>query len=220
VTARDASIDRWLRALAQRELSIPGRYQLSVASPAPVRDPWWTPAWRWLADRWELWKAIWAHVHVTPNGARGIGDALLAAIGLLLLYVAIRLVSRIRFARESQTAMAEPLGAPPDPAAFYREACEAAGRGDYGNAALLLFAATVALLDLRGVIAGKRSATVGDLRRELRAGHATLVPAFDAVAAPFVEKAYAERAVAAPQWQRARTGYDALRQAQGDMGES
>jgi hypothetical protein len=51
---------------------------------------------------------------------------------------------------------------------------------------------------------------VGDLRRELRAGDAALVPAFDAVAEPFVARAYAERAVDAPQWSRARAAYDSF----------
>jgi hypothetical protein len=201
-----------LRALAQGELASPGRYQLTELPPPPVRDPWWMPAWHWLADRWnQFWNAVFARVHVGPSGMRGIGEALLAAIGLLLLYVAIRLVTGI-YARRPAPAAAEPLAARPDSAALYRQACDGANRGDYGSAALLLFAAMVALLDVRGTIAGERSATVGDLRRELRAGDAALVPAFDAIAAPFVEKAYAERAVGAPQWQRARDAYEQLNQ--------
>jgi hypothetical protein len=84
------------------------------------------------------------------------------------------------------------------------------GGGEYGTAALLLFGATVALLDGRGAVAASRSATVGDLRRELRARDAPLVAAFDAVAAPFVEKAYAERRVDEPQWHRARDAFVVL----------
>jgi hypothetical protein len=218
ISARDASIDRWLRGLAQRELATPGRYQLSVARPAPVQAPWWMPTWRWLAGAfYRLWKAVAGRVHIGPSAVRGIGDVLLVAIVVVVIYVAIRLIRGVVIARATPTA-AEPLDARPDPVALYRDACDAATRGEYGNAAVMLFAATVALLDVRGAIAGRRSATVGDLRRELRAGHAQLVPAFDAVAAPFVEKAYAERSVEAPQWQRARTAFDRviLRQAQDD----
>jgi hypothetical protein len=76
----------------------------------------------------------------------------------------------------------------------------------------LLFAATVALLDRQGAVDGTASATVGDLRRELRAGNARLVGPFDAVAAPFVQEAYAERAVDEPQWHRARDAFATLLQ--------
>ncbi len=207
--AHQPPVNRWLDALAQRELAIPGRYQLTAIPPAPVREPWWLPLWRWFDDRWQrLWSMVWGHVHVSPGAARGIGDALLAAIALFLLYVAIRLIRDMTFARPAPAGSPEPLDAPPDPTALYREACEAANRGDYGNAALLLFAATIALLDLRGAVSADPSATVGDLRRELRAARANLVPAFDAVATPFVEQAYAERGIAAPQWQHARSAFD------------
>ena len=56
------------------------------------------------------------------------------------------------------------------------------------------------------------SATVGDLRRELRAHNARLVAPFDAVAAPFVQEAYAERTVDEPQWHRARDAFATLLQ--------
>jgi hypothetical protein len=70
----------------------------------------------------------------------------------------------------------------------------------------------VALLDRRGAADGTASATVGDLRRELRASDARLVAPFDAVAAPFVQEAYAERAVDEPQWHRARDAFATLLQ--------
>jgi hypothetical protein len=41
----------------------------------------------------------------------------------------------------------------------------------------------------------------------LRAHDAPLIAAFDAVAAPFVQKAYAERSVDEPQWHRARDAF-------------
>ena len=98
----------------------------------------------------------------------------------------------------------------PAPTALYRLACAAASRADYGGAALLLFAATVALLDREGAVDGSSSATVGDLRRELRARNAALIGAFDTVAGPFVQKAYAERAIDEPQWDRARHAFVTL----------
>ena len=70
----------------------------------------------------------------------------------------------------------------------------------------------VALLDRQGAVDASASATVGDLRRELRAHNARLVAPFDAVAAPFVQEAYAERTVDEPQWHRARDAFAALLQ--------
>jgi hypothetical protein len=71
----------------------------------------------------------------------------------------------------------------------------------------LLFAATVVALDLRGVVTEDPSATVGDLRRALRSRQTELVPPFDAVAAPFVASAYAERAVEPADWERAHAAF-------------
>jgi hypothetical protein len=103
-----------------------------------------------------------------------------------------------------------PLAETPSPRALYQQACDAANRRDYGNAALLLFAATVALLDRQGAVEADRSATVGDFRRALRTRNAALIPSFDAVAAPFVQRAYAERAVGEAQWQTARSAFESL----------
>jgi hypothetical protein len=209
--ARNGGPPRDLRALAQRELAVPGRYQLTAPAPAARSEPWWARAWDWVTDRWrQLWKTLSSRVHVSERAANGIGDGLLVLIGLVLLFVAARILRGIQISRSAARVHAEPLAASLDPQALYRDACAAATRGEYGNAALLLFAATVALLDRRGAAAGGRSATVGDLRRELRGRDATLIPAFDAVSAAFVEKAYAERVVDAPQWRRAQTAFETL----------
>ena len=235
MTLRDALLQRWLHAnrahlaaqlhapagnapappdlhaLASREIAIPGRYQLAGPPTVPYVEPWWVRVLRWLHDRWDaLWRALFGHVHVSGRAANTIGDAILVAAGLMLIYAAyvvLRNVSRARSAARSRT---EPLTAPPDPQALYRRACDAANGSEYGAAALLLFAATVALLDGRGAVARSESATVGDLRRALRSENATLVPQFDAIAAPFVERAYAERNIGAPQWQRAQSAFVAL----------
>ncbi len=123
----------------------------------------------------------------------------------------MRLVRNIQLTRAaSSAAQSEPLGQAPSTSDLYREACAAANRGEHGAAALFLFAATVALLHGRGAVTASRSATVGDLRRQLRVRDANLVGPFDAVAAPFVQRAYAERAIGAPQWDRARFAYEEL----------
>lgn len=200
-----------LRVLAQRELSTAGRYQLSQPVAPPIGEPWWLRALRWMADRWhQLWNALFGRVRVGKAEAANFGDALLVIVGLLLLFVVIRLLQELYVARSGARAVSEPLVEPPTPRALYRQACDAALRGDYGSAALLLFAATIALLDRRGAIDVASSATVGDLRRALQGRNAEFVAPFDAVAAAFVQRAYAERPVDEPHWQRARTAYEMI----------
>ncbi|MGC9992583.1 MAG: hypothetical protein ABSD52_09350 [Candidatus Cybelea sp.] len=237
VPSKDALIERWLRAnrahvaarlatapaplvsppdlraLAQREFDVKGRYQIAETTVAAAPEPWWLQAWDWIYKRWQgFWEFVFARVRVGPQGAASLGDLLLVLVGILLIFVVVRLLRNLQVERSASSPRAAPLQEPPAPRALYRQACNAAGRGDYRTAALLLFAAMVALLDRHGAVNGTASATVGDLRRELRARNARLVAPFDAVAAPFVQEAYAERAVDEPQWHRARDAFAALLQ--------
>jgi len=200
-----------LGALARQELSTLGRYRLTLAPAQVLPVPWWRRAWDWIAGRWDdLWRSIATRAHVGERAANAIGYALLALVGLMLLAVAARLVRNMQRSRRGRRSTAEPLEAAPDPDALYREACDFANQGEFGNAALRLFAAAVAALSRRGVIAATPSATIGDLRAALRRKRAPLVPAFDAVVAPFVQTAYAERPIDAPQWQAAAAAFDAF----------
>jgi hypothetical protein len=208
--ARPAVAPPDLRAFAERELATPGRYRLASRA-AVVSEPWWMRAWDWLAERWQrLWNAVFARVHVGRATAASMGDALLVLVGLVSIFVVVRLLMNIHLARSSASLDSTPLEERPSPRALYKEACNAANRGDYGGAALLLFAATLALLDRQGAVEAARSATVGDFRRALRGRDATLLPSFDAVAAPFVQRAYAERAVDELQWRHAREAFESL----------
>ena len=202
---------RDLRALAQRELSTPLRYQLTAPAGAVADEPLWARAVEWLNDRWqEISRRLFGHMQVNSRQAAGIGAGLLIVIGLGLAFVAVLLVRSVGRARSRESIASQRIDPPVDPQSRYREACDAARRGDYGGACVLLFAATIALLALRGTIAIRRSATVGDLRRDLRAENAQLIPSFDTVAGAFVERAYAEREVDEPRWRRAREAFDAL----------
>jgi hypothetical protein len=202
-----------LRALAQREFDVKGRYRIAETAVAAPAEPWWQQAWRWVYTRWRgFWELVSARVRVGSQGAASLGDVLLVLVGILLIFVVVRLLRNMQIERAASGPAATPLPEPPAPRALYKQACNAAGRGDYRAAALLLFAAMVALLDRQGAVHGTASATVGDLRRELRARDARLVAPFDAVAAPFVQEAYAERAVDEPQWQSARDAFARLLQ--------
>lgn len=242
VPARDALAQRWLHAnrahhaaqlasagsapsppsdlaaLAQRELSIAGRYQLHErVVPAPP-EGWWSRFLDWLGERWDaLKRALFSHLRGADRTVTGIGDVLLIAIGLVLLGAIVSLLRNIRLARSGARTASQPLATPADPRALYDEACAAAAAGEHGIAALRLFAATIALLDLHRVVHGRRSATVGDVRRELRANDAQLIEPFDAIAAPFVRSAYAQQPVSAGDWERARDAFAGLPQAQAPL---
>ncbi len=201
-----------LQALALRELSVPGRYRIANPPSPPVAgEAWWMRAWDWIAERWHrFWQVLFGRAHVGRGTAADIGDILLVLIGLLFLYVVIRVVAAVQLERSASRAQSAPLAEPPSPRSLYKRACAAASRGDYGAAALLLFAATVALLDRQGAVDAASSATVGDLRRRLRVHRTALVAPFDAIAEPFVQRAYAERAIDESQWERARAAFDSL----------
>jgi hypothetical protein len=200
------------RSLAVHELATRGRYRLNLPPPTLPREPWWVRPWNWLRARWDdLWRATAGRVHVSHSFSIVLGDVLLAVVLLGIAFVAYRLLREVAIKRAARVA-AEPLPSPPTARALYRRACEAAAAGEYGGAVLQLFAATIAQLERQGALAGKRSATVGELRRQLRRNDAGLLARFDAVAEPFVQRAYAERAIDAPQWERARNAFDALLQ--------
>ena len=150
-------------------------------------------------------------MHVSERTAVGIGDGVLVLVGIVLAVAAFYILRNVYVARTSARTPAEPLAGAPDPLSLYQRACDAANRAEYGSAAVLLFGATVAMLGARGAIAvGAGDRSVGDMRRELRARHEQIVGQFDAVATPFVERTYADRSVAAAQWQRARTAFTTL----------
>ncbi len=203
---------RDLHSLAVHELATRGRYHLNLPPPTLPPEPWWVRPWNWLRARWDdLWRATAGRVHVSHGFAIVFGDVLLAVVLLGIAFVAYRLLREVAFKRAARVS-AEPLASPPTARALYRRACEAAAGGEYGGAVLQLFAATIAQLERQGALAAKRSATVNELRRQLRRSDACLLAPFDAVAEPFVQRAYAERAVDAPQWERARNAFDALLQ--------
>lgn len=234
--ARDALLERWrhanpahlhrlldapparavepranLHALAQRELSGPG-YQLTTPVVATVRgEPWWLRAWTAFSNWWsKLWHALFAHARLGRRTTIAIGDVLIALVALVLIVVAFRLVRELQIERSRANRNAQLLTELPDAAMLHRRAREAAARGDYGAAALLLFAATIALLDKRGAIALTSSATVGELRRDLRSRDAALLGPFDTVAAPFVQRAYADRPITLGEWEHAQTAFVTL----------
>lgn len=196
-----------LKALVAAQLATPGRYQLVTQKAAVERTPLWLQFWNWMRDRWnDLWRAAFGRVRLGSGGAVAVGDALMAGVALLLVVVGYRLLSGLAVERRA-AARAERLETARDAAELYAAACTLARAGDYARASAALFAAAVAGLSARGLVRDDRSATVGDLRRTLRAGSDALVSPFDDVASAFVAGAYAERPLAVAEWERARASY-------------
>jgi hypothetical protein len=204
---------RNLRALADRELAIPGRYELGARThgAAAQSEPWWLRVYRWLYDRWmQVWNAFFGRVHVSRNGAIAIADVLIVAVALLLIFVAVRLSLQIQRERRARAQSRRALVTSPSAGELYRRASEFGQCGNYADACRLLFAATIAALDVHAVVEERRSATVGEMRRALRKRAPALLAPFDVVTGAFATVAYAERPVGLNDWERARDAYRAI----------
>jgi hypothetical protein len=194
-------------AAARRELATPGRYHLSTKVAPPPQPTLWQQFWQWVWDRLQqIWDAFRRRIPLGSGGAIAIGDVLIGLAVLALVFGVIRLLAEFQIDRRRAAAV-EALGPARDARRLYERATAAARKGDLTAASRLLFAAAVVALDLRGVVSEDPSATVGDLRRALRARQTELVPPFDAVAAPFVASTYAERAVEPADWERAHAAF-------------
>jgi hypothetical protein len=195
-------------AAAQRELATPGRYHLSTKIAPPPAQPWYQQIWDWVQEQFKkLWDSLYGRVHIGSGGTVAIGELLIGLAILALVFGVIRLLAEYQIDRRKRSVAVEALRAPQDARVLYERAHAAARKGDFAAASRLLFAASVVALDLRGVVTEDPSATVGDLRRVLRAREAGLVPPFDAVSAPFIASAYAERPIETADWERARDAF-------------
>jgi hypothetical protein len=196
-----------LRDMARRELSVPGRYTLTVEARQPPAPTWWDRFVGWARDRWNaVWRALFGRLRISANAVTVAGDVVIAVLVFIVAAAAVRLIAL--FGRRRSVVDVHPLVPKADAAQLYAAAAQRADRGEYAIAARLLFRATLALLDVRGTVRDDASATVGDIRRRLP--EREIVPAFDAVAAAFVAGTYAERPLDAAQWQRARDAYLSL----------
>jgi hypothetical protein len=200
-----------LRAAATRELAVRGRYDLGARVVRPEEKSLWDRFWDWVGDQWnKFWRATGEHIDLGSSAWSAIGWLVLIAILGGLLVVAVRLLSSMQVDREKRRGISSPLDAGRNAHALYLQACAFARDGDYAQAARVLFVAAVTALDLRGLMRDDASATVGELRRALRARDGGLIAPFDELAGPFVTAAYAEREVVVAEWERALAGYRAL----------
>ncbi len=199
-----------LRAAAARELAA-GGYDLGVRALRPAEKSLWDRFWDWFGQQWDrFWRATGGRVNLGPSGWNVIGWAFLVIVGGALVFVIVRLIASAQFDRSGRRGRSSPLEAGRSARALYMQACELARLGDYAQAARLLFAAAGPALHLRGLMRDAARARAGDRRRARRARDGAMVPPFDQIAGPFITAAYAERAVAPAEWERALAGYREL----------
>ena len=153
-----------VRAVAIRELATPGRYRLSDAFAPPPNRPWYEQVWDWLKEQiGKLWNALFGRVKVGPGGTIAIGEILLGAAVLGLLFAVIRLLAEFQMVRRSRAASVEALGAPQDARDLYERAHAAAQRRFCGGVASFLprrSSRWICVVPFRR-IAARRSASCG-----------------------------------------------------------
>lgn len=191
-------------ALAARdELATPFRYHLTAAPPAGES------VWQRIANAVDdFLSRIFAHVHPGSGGAVVVWVVLALAAGLCAFLVARIVVARARRGSRTADIMALP---DEDEAALAHAADDAARRGDMTAAVRLLLRAAVRLLDVRGTLDDDASATVGELRDEVRRREAPVAMSFDEIATAYVTSIYAQHPIDTSAWHRARGAYDLLR---------
>ncbi len=200
-------------SLAKRELATAGRYDLAVHRNAVEPPNLLQKIWKWLIDHWNaFWSAISSRAHM-GSSVMQIGEfLLLLAVGGGIIYSIVRLLGLAQVDPAQRRGTSSPLVRERNARALYLQALALAAAGRYAEAARLLFLAAITALDLRGVLRDDAAATVGEIRRILRARDGVSIASFDAIAAPFVAAAYAERPVAHDEWDRAERAYATLLQ--------
>lgn len=193
------------------ELAVRGRYQL--AEPAQTFHPtWYQLFFLWVGDRFNdviAWLA--AHVHVGREGS-GIAGAIVLLLSVAIVgFAGARLLMALQVSRDRRFGASAPFAPPLRSArALLGAAVRAADANNFDRAVRLIFAAAVALLDLRGVISDDDGATINELRRALRLRDADAERPFATIARAYVSAAYAEARTGPEEWTAARDAYAAL----------
>lgn len=193
-------------ALARTVLSDP-RFRVSVVRPRP--KTWWESLLQWFSDRWSQLIDAFAHrVHLGASASVAIGDVLLIVLIALVVIVGVRLLLGMMRDAGMPSAGAHPLPHSDSGKALYARSVSAAERGDYSEAISLLFRATLAALDLRGVIHDDPSRTVNECRRTVRERAPESLQFFETIARAFTAALYADAPLSGEQWSEARAAFE------------
>lgn len=190
-----------------REILSESRFRVAVPS---THRTLWQLFWDWVRGLWSrIWDALFSHVHLSSRTSSIIGDVLAFALIAVVVVVLARLaLGSIRDTRRNDSA--RPLVAAPDPGALYELSRQAAARGDYRMAVALLYAAAMRRFERLGFAREDPSRTVNEWRRALRGAQPAVLPAFDAIARPFVAAFYGEIPLERAQWMDAHDAYVGL----------
>jgi hypothetical protein len=174
----------------------------------------------WFHDH--VWEPFW-HVFRDPIGhALGgianvgapIGYAVVGVACLVLAFVIYRLA--IAFARPASDAGARDavpgayLARALSSAQLRARAAETARAGDYGRAIAALFAAALALLDERAIVAFDSTRTPGEYGRLVRRATPRAAQPFGDLCGRFVTAAYAQRIATADDYAQAERAFVAF----------
>jgi hypothetical protein len=202
-------------ALARGILEQP---RFRIQTQAAPGHTWWDMLRQWLADRWDKLMSAFAHnVHLGPSASVAIGDVLIAVLAGLVVIAGARLL--LSMAREHAASTALSASALPEHAdaeKLYDAAQRAAAARAYALAVALLFRASLAALDVQGVLRDDPARTVNECRRDVRARAARISFAFEKIARAFTAAVYAEQGAGSEQWLDALRAYDALAAVQND----
>jgi hypothetical protein len=142
-----------------REIIAEPRFRVAVIRPKP--KTWWDVFVQWLGDRWhQLLDAFSRHVHVAPNVSVAFGDVLIVLAVLVVIAFGIRLAVGISREQRNGGVHSGALPRNADAQTLYLQSTRAANRGDYTEAASLLFRAALALSGSNCVIARSANARV------------------------------------------------------------
>ncbi len=199
-----------LATAVRRELATPGRYRLKTPAAAP-RTSWWQTLWGAAIDRWkELIRLLARSVRFGGPVRATVGDLLIVAFLGIVGYAAAQLLRSVQFRHDRRLASSAPIENARNAQALFERADAAARSGDFATGIRLLFVAAVTLLDLRGVVRDRASATINELRAALGPEHRHAEGPFVAIARQFSRVAYAEEPPGADDWRTARDSYHAL----------
>ncbi len=169
--------------------------------------PWWEPIWQWIRDRLhDLFRGIGHVASGLGIPAEFLGYVLLAAGGVGLLYLLVRIVAwyTMRTSVYDTRVAGSTLDAIRSAAELRADARTAAARGAYRDAARLVFLAALRALDEVGRIRYDAALTPGEYRRAVRD------PRFDVLAREATVALFATREPDAALVERMERAYDGL----------
>jgi hypothetical protein len=186
------------------ELAIPGRYHLRALA---ARRSFFGDLFTWVWDHVvDFFNRFFAHVHVGSGTMNAIGMFVVVLCAIAFAGVALSLALRVQLGSARRAGIV-PMQTTRSARAYALEAAQYAGTGDYARAVRALFLASVAALDVGGIVVDERGATVNELRRALSQRNAHLEQPFTDLARAYTNAAYAERPLERSDYERAALAY-------------